>query len=204
MGAMRQAQVCSILPIVELGLVLHSMLRRLCEQTAGFGVLPPPASNQHHSGMANTFLAQAYDLNDEWSGERGPCVAVGWNHSSPEHACCDNHGVNANLSTCPPAWQAKCAHMCAANAGTRFVLFLDISASFHAEKTAAQPIHGGDSPALQDLRRQTTCEGMRQHRLRWQSLVHRPDARWLSTRQYVTESSYLGRTACNSDLAHAS
>ena len=87
-------------------------------QTAGFGVLPPPASNQHSNGMANTFLAQAYDLDDEWSGDRGPCVATGWNQSSPEHACCDNQGANTNLSTCPPAWQAKCANMCAANAGT--------------------------------------------------------------------------------------
>eukprot|EP01052_Picozoa_sp_SAG31_P009134 SAG31_NODE_474_length_15176_cov_7.362340_12_plen_385_part_00 len=88
-------------------------------QTAGFGVLPPPAaSGQGRGSMANTFLAQAYDLDDEWSGDRGPCVAVGWNASSPEHACCDNHGFNFNKSTCPPLWQAKCANMCTANAGT--------------------------------------------------------------------------------------
>ena len=86
-------------------------------QTAGFGVLPPPAGPTS-GGMANTFLAQAYDLDDQWSGDRGPCVAVGWNMSSPLHACCDNQGFNTNKSTCPPAWQTKCAPMCAANAGT--------------------------------------------------------------------------------------
>ena len=104
-------------------------------QTAGFGVLPPPASNQvrgssyillglitqsiprtlwaflrsmcvslkaedcelvlhfhfhsqHQGGMANTFLAQAYDLDDEWSGDRGPCLEISWNISSPKHVCC--------------------------------------------------------------------------------------------------------------------
>ena len=84
-------------------------------QTAGFGVLPPPSSG---SDMDNTFLAQAYDLDDEWSGDRGPCVATGWNMSSPKHVCCDNHGFVANKSTCPPAWQTKCSPMCEANAGT--------------------------------------------------------------------------------------
>ena len=43
--------------------------------------------------MAGTFLAQAYDTDDEWSGDRGPCLVVGWNASSPTHACCDNHGT---------------------------------------------------------------------------------------------------------------
>jgi hypothetical protein len=32
-------------------------------QTAGFGVLPPPSSNRHHGGMANTFLAQVCHAN---------------------------------------------------------------------------------------------------------------------------------------------
>ena len=45
-------------------------------QTAGFGVLPPPSSSSGHAGgMANTFLAQAYDLDDKWSGDRGPVKA---------------------------------------------------------------------------------------------------------------------------------
>ena len=106
-------------------------------QTAGFGVLPPPASAAAAAGstagsaaaasmanamantMANTFMAQAYDLDDAWSGDRGPCVATGWNTTSPLHACCDNHGATpANTSSCPADWRAKCAHMCAANAGT--------------------------------------------------------------------------------------
>ena len=55
-------------------------------QTAGYGVLPPPLTQQRHttsdasgggsgsdvSQMANTFMAQAYDLDDKWSGDQGP------------------------------------------------------------------------------------------------------------------------------------
>jgi hypothetical protein len=63
-------------------------------------------------------MRSRYDLDDEWSGDRGPCVAVGWNASSPTHTCCDNHGFVANKSSCSPAWQAKCTNMCTANAGT--------------------------------------------------------------------------------------
>ena len=80
-------------------------------QTAGYGVLPSP----HGTGMANTFMAQAYDLDDKWSGDRGPCVDIGWNVSSPIHNCC---GRNANGSSCPAAWATKCANMCTANAHT--------------------------------------------------------------------------------------
>ena len=32
-------------------------------QTAGYGVLPPPAGE---TGLDNTFFAQAYDLDDQW------------------------------------------------------------------------------------------------------------------------------------------
>ena len=95
-------------------------------QTGGFGVLPPASSNDQVSPpdgyssplSVNTFIAQAYDLDDQWSGDRGPCVATGWNATSPHHVCCNNHGFNPNKSTCPAAWQAKCANMCAANQGT--------------------------------------------------------------------------------------
>ena len=66
--------------------------------------------------MMNTFLAQAYDLDDQWSGDRGPCVGVGWNASSPLHNCC---GKGANGSTCPAAWASKCANMCDANSHTK-------------------------------------------------------------------------------------
>ena len=97
-------------------------------QTGGFGALPPPPPSRSDQGITaresssplsvNTFLAQAYDLDDQWSGDRGPCVATGWNASSPHHVCCDNHGFHPNKSTCPVTWQARCANMCAANAGT--------------------------------------------------------------------------------------
>lgn len=97
-------------------------------QTGGFGALPPPPPSRSDQGITaresssplsvNTFLAQAYDLDDQWSGDRGPCVATGWNASSPHHVCCDNHGFHPNKSTCPATWQARCANMCAANAGT--------------------------------------------------------------------------------------
>ena len=94
-------------------------------QTANLGVLPGPKG----SIMANTFLAQACtcsssrpgfltsltscctdDLDDEWSGDRGPCTATGWNVTSPAHHCC---GADANASFCPPEWAAKCRNMCA-------------------------------------------------------------------------------------------
>ena len=39
-------------------------------------------------------------------------------------------GFNANKSTCPPVWQAKCANMCAANAGTSQYM-----GSIHREST---------------------------------------------------------------------
>ena len=38
-------------------------------QTAGYGVLPPPGNQS--TGMTNTFLAQAYDLDDEWNSLSG-------------------------------------------------------------------------------------------------------------------------------------
>lgn len=48
-------------------------------QTAGYGVLPSPE-------MPNTFVAQAFDLDDKWGPASGPCLTEpsrgGW-------ACCD-------------------------------------------------------------------------------------------------------------------
>ena len=43
-------------------------------QTASYGILPNP-------DMPNTFLAQAYDLDDEWGPAAGPCTGTDW-------ACC--------------------------------------------------------------------------------------------------------------------
>eukprot|EP00041_Stephanoeca_diplocostata_P018767 m.396690 g.396690 ORF g.396690 m.396690 type:complete len:756 (+) comp21114_c0_seq4:60-2327(+) len=46
-------------------------------QTAGYGVLPNPA-------MPNTFMAQAYDLDDQWGPAAGPCFST-WQ-------CCSKTG----------------------------------------------------------------------------------------------------------------
>lgn len=47
-------------------------------QTANYGVLPNPA-------IPNSFLAQAYDLDDPWGPGAGPCVGATW-------ACCEGTG----------------------------------------------------------------------------------------------------------------
>eukprot|EP01052_Picozoa_sp_SAG31_P017616 SAG31_NODE_1213_length_9359_cov_4.298164_11_plen_348_part_00 len=82
-------------------------------QTAGHGVLPGPRG----SGMENTFLAQAYDLDDEWDGGGvlGPCFREGYNHSSGSHKCCGGH---QNMTICTPEWQAKCAIACEGTSNT--------------------------------------------------------------------------------------
>ena len=82
-------------------------------QTAGHGVLPGPPG----SGMENTFLAQAYDLDDEWmgGGTLGPCFRHSYNQSSPHANCCGGH---ENATTCTPEWQAKCAPACAGTSNT--------------------------------------------------------------------------------------
>ena len=158
-------------------------------QTAGFGVLPGPSD----SPMANTFLAQAYDLDDEWSGDRGPCVATGWNISSPEHECCDNKGFVANTSTCPPTWQDKCANMCTANAGTSQYM-----GSIHVSLGAMTPLpHTAHSTLtllaaaaeIQDLRRYPAGQGCVQLGgvIRWESRLHRPNALRLHARRQVTQ-----------------
>lgn len=82
-------------------------------QTAGYGVLPGPAG----SGMENTFVAQAYDLDDEWmgGGVMGPCFRHSYNESSPHANCCGGH---ENTTTCTPEWQLKCAPACAGTSNT--------------------------------------------------------------------------------------
>jgi hypothetical protein len=89
----------------------HAMGAMRQAQTAGYGVLPAKTGP-----MANTFLAHAYDLDDQWSGDRGPCVEVGWNVSSPAQHCCGSSG--RNTTTCTAGWATKCSNMCYANVRT--------------------------------------------------------------------------------------
>eukprot|EP00039_Didymoeca_costata_P020049 m.339850 g.339850 ORF g.339850 m.339850 type:complete len:823 (+) comp19004_c0_seq1:14-2482(+) len=53
-------------------------------QTAGYGIVPNEA-------LPNTFLAQAYDLDDPWGPSAGPCFKP-W-------ACCETHATY-NKTTC--------------------------------------------------------------------------------------------------------
>jgi hypothetical protein len=48
-------------------------------QTAGYGVLPSPE-------LPNTFLAQAYDLDDAWGPAAGPCFTT---KALGGFECCD-------------------------------------------------------------------------------------------------------------------
>ena len=89
----------------------HAMGAMRQAQTAGNGVLPA-----NEGIMANTFMAQAYDLDDQWSGDRGPCVEVGWNKTSPAVDCCGKDGGNS--TTCTLDWADTCANMCYANVHT--------------------------------------------------------------------------------------
>lgn len=80
-------------------------------QTMGYGVLPNPS-------MPDTFLAQAYDLDDEWISMSGggPCMDHGFNASDPAYHCC---GSNANASLCPAMWATRCTNMCTSFDGTK-------------------------------------------------------------------------------------
>ena len=82
-------------------------------QTASFGVLPAPA-------LPATFLAQAYDLDDEWGPEAGPCWGLSYN-PKPQWACCAGQGSAYNATTCAGR-EALCAPSCAAQAGTAFAM----------------------------------------------------------------------------------
>jgi len=82
-------------------------------QTAGHGVLP-------NVDLPNTFITQAYDLEDQWGSGDGPCFAkppgygpkVAW-------ACCPGKGYNA---TSCAGREAQCAPACEAEAGTTPVM----------------------------------------------------------------------------------
>jgi hypothetical protein len=81
-------------------------------QTASYGVLPNPA-------MVNTFLAQAYDLDDEWGPGAGPC------QDQKQWACCDYSwglaGKCAYNKTSCAGREKLCAPACASTA-TRSVM----------------------------------------------------------------------------------
>ncbi len=75
-------------------------------QTGSYGVLPSLA-------LPATFIAQAYDLDDEWGPALGPCFASAW-QGHPGWACC-KPGYNATLCN---GRETKCEPACAAAAGT--------------------------------------------------------------------------------------
>ena len=79
-------------------------------QTMSYGVLPTPT-------MPNTFVAQAYDLDDEWGPGASPCLNHHWK-------CCQNKGSGAcgsggdyNATICSGR-EALCATACDADIGT--------------------------------------------------------------------------------------
>lgn len=82
-------------------------------QTAGYGVLPSPE-------LPRTFLAQAYDLDDEWGPEAGPCWGLSYN-KGPQWHCCAGPGSAYNATACAGR-EALCAPACAAQAGTAFAM----------------------------------------------------------------------------------
>ena len=83
-------------------------------QTAGYGVLPGP----NGSVMENTFVAQAYDLDDPWGPGIGPCYD-GWetgSHGRTDHTgwhCCPIKGCAVNTTKCTPALAKRCEPACA-------------------------------------------------------------------------------------------
>jgi sialate O-acetylesterase len=67
-------------------------------QTANYGVLPVPS-------LPSTFLAQAYDLDDEWGPAVGPCFE--------EWSCCDYKHIHFNSTTCNATLAKRCQNACA-------------------------------------------------------------------------------------------
>jgi hypothetical protein len=61
-------------------------------QTAGYGVLPSPE-------LPNTFLAQAYDLDDPWGPAAGPCFAL---VADGGYECCASNGGPVKPPMVPP------------------------------------------------------------------------------------------------------
>ena len=80
-------------------------------QTMSYGVLPTP-------DVPATFVAQGYDLDDEWGPGAGPCFGGkgGWACCQGGSGACGSAGAY-NATTCAGR-EALCAPACAANAGT--------------------------------------------------------------------------------------
>jgi hypothetical protein len=82
-------------------------------QTAGYGVLP-------NAELPNTFIAQAYDLEDQWGSSDGPCFSKPPGYGPKEAwACCA--GKTYNATSCAGR-EALCAPACDAAAGTIAVM----------------------------------------------------------------------------------
>jgi len=62
-------------------------------QTAGYGVLPSP-------DLPNTFLAQAYDLDDPWGPAVGPCFETA---AAGGYECCTSQGGPIKPPMVPPS-----------------------------------------------------------------------------------------------------
>lgn len=81
-------------------------------QTAGHGVLP-------NADLPNTFIVQAYDLEDQWGSGDGPCFATAPGYGPREAWACCAKGYNA--TTCAGR-ETQCAPACEAAAGTATVM----------------------------------------------------------------------------------
>ena len=82
-------------------------------QTLGYGVLPTPA-------MPNTWIVQAYDLEDQWGSGNGPCFGTAPGYGPRvAWACCPGKSYNA---TACAGREALCAPACEAAAGTAMVM----------------------------------------------------------------------------------
>ena len=81
-------------------------------QTASYGVLPS-------IDLPNTFLAQAYDLDDEWGPSSGPCFASSRsNNPDGDHwSCCASSNGPYNATHCAGR-ESLCATACAAQVDT--------------------------------------------------------------------------------------
>ena len=83
-------------------------------QTASHGVLP-------NVDLPNTFIAQAYDLEDQWGSGDGPCFGTPPGYGPKEAWACCPGKVPYNATKCAGR-EAQCANACAAAADTAMVM----------------------------------------------------------------------------------
>jgi hypothetical protein len=82
-------------------------------QTAGHGVLP-------NAELPNSWIVQAYDLEDQWASNGGPCFSTAPGYGpNLAWACCATSGYNATKCA---GREALCAPACAASIGTTQVM----------------------------------------------------------------------------------